>query len=48
MSKSVLNNAWHTFKKNFKENYDSTKISDKDKAQCKKTIKDSVDKFMNS
>ena len=25
MSKSVLNNAWDTFKKNFKENYDNTK-----------------------
>lgn len=45
MSKSVLNNAWHTFKENFKENYDNTKISDKDKAECKKIIRNSIKKF---
>lgn len=45
MSKSVLNNAWHTFKENFKENYDNAKISDKDKAECKKIIRNSVKKF---
>ena len=45
MKNSIASNAWNIFKQNFKENYDKNKISDKDKAECKKIIRNSVKKF---
>ena len=48
MKDSILGNAVNTFMKNFKENYDKNKISNKDKIECKKTIRASINKFNNS
>lgn len=48
MKDSILGNAISAFMKNFKENYDKNKISDKDKIECKKTIRESINKFNNS
>lgn len=48
MKESILGNAINAFMKNFKENYDKNKISDKDKIECKKIIRESINKFNNS
>lgn len=48
MKDSILGNAVSAFMKNFKENYNKNKISDKDKIECKKTIRESINKFNNS
>jgi hypothetical protein len=48
MKDSILGNAVNAFIKNFKENYNKNKISNKDKIECKKTIRESINKFNNS
>lgn len=45
---TILGDAFNTFKKSFKENYDKHKITTEEKIECQRKMKNSIEKFKNS